>query len=52
MEVGSTFLYADGSLLVAVPAGEFIMGADGEDNSEHVVYLDDFWVYRTPVTNL
>ncbi len=51
MEVGSQFLYVDGSLLVAVPAGEFIMGHDQPDNPQHSVYLDDFWIYRTAVTN-
>ncbi len=51
MEVGSKFRYVDGSILVAVPAGEFIMGHDQEDNPEHTVFLDDFWIYRTPVTN-
>ena len=29
MEVGSTFEYFDGSLLVAVPGGPFIMGGGG-----------------------
>ena len=51
MEVGSKFLYVDGSVLVAVPAGEFIMGHGGDDNPEHRVSLDDFWTYRAPVTN-
>lgn len=51
MEVGSMFEYVDGSILVAVPAGEFLMGHGGEDDPEHVVYLDDFWIYRSPVTN-
>jgi formylglycine-generating enzyme required for sulfatase activity len=51
MEVGSQFLYVDGSTLVAVPAGEFLMGHGGTDDPEHTVYLDDFWIYRTPVTN-
>lgn len=51
MQVGSTFQYVDGSILVAVPAGEFIMGHGRDDNPEHMVYLDDFWIYRAPVTN-
>jgi len=52
MEVGSTFLYVDGSILIAVPAGEFIMGGDREDNPKQVKYLDDFWIYRAAVTNI
>ena len=51
MKVGSTFLYVDGSLLVAVPAGIFTMGHGGVDNPEHKVNLADFWIYRTKVTN-
>ncbi|MBN1303522.1 MAG: SUMF1/EgtB/PvdO family nonheme iron enzyme [Anaerolineales bacterium] len=51
MERGSTIPYVDGSLLVAVPGGEFIMGHGGSDNPEHVVTLGDFWIYRTEVTN-
>src|SRR5581483_10508720 len=51
MKVGSTFLYADGSLLVAVPAGPFTMGQGGIDNPIHQVTLSDFWIYRTKVTN-
>ena len=51
MKVGSTFLYVDGSILVAVPAGSFTMGHGGVDNPEHKVNLADFWIYRTKVTN-
>lgn len=51
MEVGTTFSYFDGSLLVPVPAGPFIMGAGGPDNPIHTVYLSDFWIYTTEVTN-
>ena len=51
MEVGSTYFYVDGTTLVAVPAGEFLMGADGKDNTEHVVILNDYWIYSTKVTN-
>lgn len=51
MQVGSTYAYIDGSVLVAVPGGVFQMGGDGADNQEHSVTLDDFWIYSTEVTN-
>jgi hypothetical protein len=53
MEVGSVYPYVDGSNLLAIPAGEFIMGSgDGEgDNPEHGVTLNDYWIYSTKVTN-
>ena len=51
MEVGATYLYVDGSTLVAVPGGEFIMGYGNDDNLEHKVTLGDFWIYRDEVTN-
>ena len=51
MEVGSTYFYVDGTTLVAVPASEFLMGANGKDNTEHVVILNDYWIYSTKVTN-
>lgn len=50
-EPGSTLRWIDSSLLVYIPPGEFIMGQDGEDNPEHAVFLDGFWIYRTEVTN-
>ena len=51
METGSTYPYVDGSTLIAVPAGEFMMGGDRRDNPEHPVTLSDFWIYSTKVTN-
>ena len=51
MEVGSQFQYVDGSVLVAVPGGPFIMGHGGDDNPEHEVTVSDFWMYRAKVTN-
>ena len=51
MEVGSKFLYVDGSTLVAVPGGPFTMGHGGGDNPEHEVNVSDFWLYRSKVTN-
>jgi len=52
MQVGSTYLYFDGTLLVAVPGGSFLMGHGGSDNPEHTVTLSDYWIYSTKVTNL
>ena len=52
MQVGSTYLYFDGALLVAVPGGSFTMGHGGSDNPEHTVTLSDYWIYSTKVTNL
>jgi formylglycine-generating enzyme required for sulfatase activity len=51
MQVGSTYLYFDGALLVAVPGGPFTMGHGGSDNPEHTVTLSDFWIYSTKITN-
>ena len=51
MQVGSSYLYFDGTLLVAVPGGPFVMGHGGSDNPEHTVTLSDFWIYSTKVTN-
>ncbi len=50
-DIGTTMEWVDGSLMVYVPSGEFIMGQGGEDNPEHAVYVRDFWIYRTKVTN-
>src|SRR5271157_4563201 len=51
MQVGSTYLYFDGTLLVAVPGGPFTMGRGTPDNPAHTVTLSDFWIYSTKVTN-
>jgi eukaryotic-like serine/threonine-protein kinase len=47
---------ADGMVMVAVPEGDFIMGSPAGTGSlneypQHTVYLDDFWIDRTEVTN-
>jgi formylglycine-generating enzyme len=55
--IDSKDIYEDivlGSGFVLVPAGEFIMGSDEGESYEgpvHTVYLDDFWIMRTEVTN-
>ena len=51
MEVGSTFTFIDGNVLVAVPEGEFIMGHGGDDDPIHTIFLNEFWIYRTEVSN-
>jgi formylglycine-generating enzyme required for sulfatase activity len=50
---------ADGMVMVYVPAGEFLMGsadtdlkAAEDEQPQHTVYLDAFWIDRTEVTNL
>jgi formylglycine-generating enzyme required for sulfatase activity len=58
-QVGTTAIAeADKMVLVFVPAGEFIMGsvnddpeAFGNEKPQHTVFLDDFWIDQTEVTN-
>jgi formylglycine-generating enzyme required for sulfatase activity len=52
--IGSTMTGKDGMTLLQVPAGEFKMGTDHGDTKEeplHTVYLDNFWIDQTEVTN-
>ncbi len=49
--VGSEMAWMDGSVLTYVPAGEFIMGSGMPDAPQRTVYLDDYWIYKTEVTN-
>jgi formylglycine-generating enzyme required for sulfatase activity len=44
---------ADGMLMVFVPAGEFAMGSNKAPDEQpiHTVYLDDYWIDQTEVTN-
>ena len=44
LQVGDVHTYIDGTNLVAVPAGEFAMGGNGNDNPEHPVTLRDYWI--------
>ena len=46
----------DGSVMVYVPAGEFLMGSpegegDYDEHPQHTVYLSAFWIDQTEVTN-
>lgn len=41
----------DDAIMLRVPPGEFLMGDDDQkDNPRRRVGLDDFWIYKTPVT--
>ncbi len=42
----------DGATMVYVPAGEFLMGSNdcADAIPQHRVYLDGYWIYKTPVT--
>ncbi len=48
---GTKLRWYDGSMLIYVPSGKFIMGHGEPDNPIHEVTLDGFWIYRTKVTN-
>ena len=49
----------DGAALIFIPAGEFTMGSNanvdpyfwGAEGPRHTVYLDEYWIYQTEVTN-
>jgi formylglycine-generating enzyme required for sulfatase activity len=49
----------DNAVLVFIPAGEFIMGSTpktdpyfwGAEGPPHTVYLNEYWIYQTEVTN-
>jgi formylglycine-generating enzyme required for sulfatase activity len=45
----------DGMVMVKIPAGEFNMGkednVENADGPRHTVYLDDYWIDQTDVTN-
>jgi formylglycine-generating enzyme required for sulfatase activity len=57
--VGQTLTrLTDGTTMVCVPAGEFLMGSTDADphakageKPQHIVYLDAFWIDQTEVTD-
>ncbi|GAB4503633.1 MAG: hypothetical protein Fur0043_06250 [Anaerolineales bacterium] len=49
--LGSKMPWVDDSILVYIPGGSFIMGAEGSDNPRITANIADFWIYRTEVTN-
>ncbi len=48
---GSEMAWTDGSVLEFVPAGAFTMGSGLPDAPQRTVSLDDYWIYKTEVTN-
>ncbi len=54
-DAGSTMLWSDNSYMVYVPAGEFKMGKNETNPSDHspapTVTLDGYWIQQTKVTN-
>jgi formylglycine-generating enzyme required for sulfatase activity len=45
---------ADGMIMVYVPDGDFIMGSNvgtADEQPQHTVYLDAYWIDKTEVTN-
>jgi hypothetical protein len=48
---GAEVAWVDGSVLKFVPAGQFTMGSGAFDAPQKTVYLGDYWIYKTEVTN-
>ena len=49
---------ADGKIMLLVPQGDFLMGssaedaeADSDEQPQHLVFVDAFWIDKTEVTN-
>jgi formylglycine-generating enzyme required for sulfatase activity len=52
--LGEGTVHISRAAMVLIPQGSFLMGSDGWGEFEspvHEVYLDDFWMDETPVTN-
>ena len=55
-QLSKTILGNDDAEMMLIPAGEFLMGSDGEgarddEKPVHLVYLDAFYMDKYPVTN-
>ena len=50
-EAGSEMAWMDGSILSFVPAGEFTMGSGSAEAPKKTVFLGDYWIFQTKVTN-
>ncbi len=50
-QAGTSMTWIDGSVLVYVPAGDFIMGSGIGNTPQKTVTLDSYWIYKTDVTN-
>ncbi|HUI89320.1 MAG TPA: SUMF1/EgtB/PvdO family nonheme iron enzyme [Anaerolineales bacterium] len=48
---GTTMTWVDGSVLVYIPSGEFIMGLGSGDAPTKTLTLDAYWIQQTEVTN-
>jgi formylglycine-generating enzyme required for sulfatase activity len=44
--------HKDGAVMIFIPKGEFLMGSNDYDDEKppHRVTLDDYWIYKFPVT--
>lgn len=52
LQAGTAMKWYDDGYLVFVPKGEVVLGDNQyENNLEHTVSLDDYWIYMFPVTN-
>ena len=46
-----TSIHTDGSEMILIPAGEFLMGDDDQsDNQRHTVNLSAYYIYKNLVT--
>ncbi len=50
-QAGTTMTWLDGSQLIYIPAGIFIMGTGARNAPIKTVSLDGYWIYSTDVTN-
>lgn len=50
-QAGAAMKWMDGSTLIFVPAGEFVMGTGAGNSPTHAISLDQYWIQETEVTN-